>query len=98
MSEHYIDVFNEGRDTDRPLLSLYDDEGILLFFDLVTSSEVYRQYFKTGKIALVSFHPSQDLQTGAASFTIENGKIKVGYEQGVLKDVLQRVGFTKIAE
>ena len=95
---HYIDIFNEGRDTDRPLLSLYDDEGVLLFFDLITSSDVYKTYFKSGTIALVSFHPSQDLQTGAATYTIVDGKVKVGYEQGMLQDVLKRVGFTKIAE
>src|SRR6266571_506760 len=96
---NYIDVFNnEGRDTDEPILTLCDDESIRLFFELVTSSSVYRRYFQDGKIALVSFHVYQDLQTGTGYYEVVNGKIKVVSETGVLKDVLKRVGFTNVED
>lgn len=94
----YIDVFNEQRDTDRPLLTLYDGEGIRLFFDLVIAGgELYKQYFKAGTIAMISFNVNQDLQTGTGYYSIKENKVEILDETGAMQGLLQRISYDKVA-
>jgi hypothetical protein len=101
--ENYMDVFNKGRDTNRPLLSLHDVEGVNLFFTLVCHSAEYRQFFNDGRIAVVSFNVHQDLQTGTGLYEIvpgatpEAGRIKVVSETGAMAGMLQRSDFKYLA-
>lgn len=93
---HFIDVFTEGRDSDAPFLTLWDDESIRFFFDLLVSSQVYQKYFQSGKIALVSFVDGQDLQTGTGFYSIIDGKVRIEAETGMLVGLLARVGFVDV--
>jgi hypothetical protein len=94
---NYIDVFNASRNADMALLTLWDDEGIRLFFGLVCSSEEYRKFFRDGQMTLVSFNASQSLQTGTGYYEVVNGKIKVRHETGILQGLLGRIQFDRIA-
>lgn len=91
--EHYIDVFSEGRDVGRPLMSLYDDPGLKLFFTLLTFNPlVSLETFKNGNLALVSYHVSQELQTGTAMYQIQkDGTLLLILEQGMLAGLLDRL-------
>jgi hypothetical protein len=92
----YIDVFNEGRDVPHPILTLYDEKSVRLFFDLLCASgNLYKRYFRNGKIALVSFTIEQDMQTGTGLYAIEGGYVKVQHETGALKGILQRIHYDK---
>jgi len=94
---NYIDVFNEGRDTDRPLVTLYDDESIRFFFDhVLAGGELYKQYFRAGNIAMVSFNVNQDIQTGTGYYGVKGGKIEILSETGMMKGILQRIKFDRI--
>jgi hypothetical protein len=95
--DNYIEVFNQRSDTDRPLLTLWDDEGILFFFGLVCSSTEYLKFFRDGRIALVSFNAIESLQTGTGYYETVNGKVKVLGETGILRGLLQRIQFERRA-
>lgn len=96
---NYIDVFNEGRDTDRPLVTLYDDESIRFFFDLLTTSgDLHKQYFRSGSIALVSFNVNQDMQTGTGMYAIQGGQVETLSETGMMKGLLQRIKYGKTSQ
>ena len=96
---NYIDVFNEGRDADQPLVTLYDDESIHFFFDLLTASgEVYKHYFQAGNIAMVSFNVHQDLQIGTGYYTVKGGKVEVLNETGIMQNLLTRIHYEKVIQ
>lgn len=96
---NYIDVYNEGRDTETPLITLYDDESIRLFFDLILAGgDTYKQYFRAGKIAMVSFNMHQSMQTGTGYYGIKEGKIEVLSETGTMKDTLPRIKYKKFTQ
>jgi len=93
---NYIDVYNEGRGTDTPLITLYDDESIRLFLDLILAGgDLYKQYFHAGKIAMVSFNVHQDIQTGTGYYGVKEDKIEVLSETGTMKDILPRIKYNK---
>ena len=95
----YIDIFNEGRDTDRPLITLYDDESIRFFFDhVLAGGELYKEYFQSGNIAMVAFNVHQDLQTGTGYYSIKGGKVEILSETGMMAGILQRIKYDKIAQ
>lgn len=102
--ENYMDIFNKGRDTNRPLLTVYDPEGENLFFTLICHSSEYREFFDDGRIAIVSFNVHQDLQTGTGYYEItpgvppETGHIRIISETGALVGVLQRSKFRDLAD
>ncbi len=96
---NYIDVFNENRDADQPLCTLYDDESIRFFFDLLTASgELYKHYFQAGNIAMVSFNVHQDLQVGTGYYTIKDGKVEVLSETGMMQNMLTRIRYEKVVK
>jgi hypothetical protein len=96
---NYIDIFNEGRDADRPLVTLYDDESIRFFFDhVLAGGELYKKYFESGKIAMVSFSVHQDMQTGTGYYAVKDGKIDILSETGMMAGILQRVQYDRIAQ
>lgn len=95
---NYIDVFNEGRDTDRPLVTLYDDESIRFFFDhVLAGGELYKKYFQAGNIPMVAFSVHQDMQIGTGYYSVKNGKVETLSETGTMKGLLQRIKYDKIA-
>jgi len=96
---NYIDVYNEGRDTETPLITLYDDESIRLFLDLILAGgDTYKQYFRAGKIAMVSSNVHQSMQTGTGYYGIKEGKIEVLSETGTMKDILPRIKYDKFTQ
>ncbi len=74
-------------------MSLYDDPGLKLFFTLLTFNPlVSLETFKNGNIALVSYHVSQDMQTGTAMYQLQqDGLLLLVSETGLLAGLLDRL-------
>src|SRR6266576_3452446 len=91
--ENQMHMFNKGRDVHQPLATLYDVEGVKMFFTMVCHAFNYTDYFDDGIIGVVSFNVNQVMATGTGRYQIIPAGIKVLSETGALVGILQRSGF-----
>jgi hypothetical protein len=97
MFTHVIEAYNQGRDGDTPMATLYDVEALQIFLLglLDMAEDTYRSFFPDNSIVLMAYNTSTDTYYGAGGYRRQDGQLQPVHEEGALVGLLSRIEFAR---
>lgn len=95
MIRQMYEVFQIGQVTPQPLMCLYRQDSVTLFFSGIAHmpSTDLAALFPDRRVNLVHIDLASEEATGSGLYTVEDGKITVIRESGTMKHLLDQIHF-----